>query len=278
MGSPSIFFRILVHDEEAPAARLHELAQRLSVALMNDARTDENGLHAVLQFQERFGTGKAPGSRLGISAAATLPLSPYPRELLDSAIALYQADPETQATLRRAVSTAYYSLFHFLVEETCRNWARPEQRHKLARSFDHKNMYVASNRRVTEHKNTAPGSKQFHLYSVAYALAQPARKVVTTLITTFSKTLSSTDVGLDILLAEEAFSDELDAIQNRADRSGLPLFAAFQGKIMILACKDDLNIAPVDLGRSSNFPSFHFLRCSQEFRKGLAAPRSQSRL
>jgi hypothetical protein len=51
MGSPSIFFRILVHDEEAPAARLHELAQRLSVALMNDARTDENGLHAYFNFR-----------------------------------------------------------------------------------------------------------------------------------------------------------------------------------------------------------------------------------
>ncbi|MBX9792452.1 MAG: hypothetical protein K2Y37_26425 [Pirellulales bacterium] len=47
-----------------------------------------------------------------------------------------------QANLRRAVSTAYYALFHFLVEESCRNLvgSANEQRtyrDVLARAFEH---------------------------------------------------------------------------------------------------------------------------------------------
>lgn len=50
-GSPAIFFRILVSDEAAPAVRLRELAQRVSIALMNEVKTDENGLHAYFDFR-----------------------------------------------------------------------------------------------------------------------------------------------------------------------------------------------------------------------------------
>jgi hypothetical protein len=130
---------------------------------------------------------------------------PYSSELLDSAVALYRVDPETQATLRRTVSTAYYAFFHFLIEETCTNWARPEQRGKLARCFDHKQMSIASNRRVAEHKNAAAGSKEFHLYSVASAFSQLQEKRH---IADYdlSQTLSSSDVALDILLVEEALA------------------------------------------------------------------------
>jgi hypothetical protein len=100
----------------------------------------------------------------------------YPQELFDSALALHQINPETQATLRRAVSTGYYALFHFLIEEACKNWARPEQRSALARAFDHKRMFDASNGRVTKYKNAANGSAEFHLYSVAYAFCQLQQK------------------------------------------------------------------------------------------------------
>ena len=50
-GAPAIFFRVLVSDEAAPNAILRELAQRLAIALMNEARTDENGLHAYFDFR-----------------------------------------------------------------------------------------------------------------------------------------------------------------------------------------------------------------------------------
>jgi hypothetical protein len=101
---------------------------------------------------------------------------PYPQELFDSALALYRINPETQATLRRAVSTAYYALFHFLIEEACKNWARPEQRPAITRVFEHKRMFDASNSRVAKYKNAAGGSAEFHLYSVAYAFCQLQQK------------------------------------------------------------------------------------------------------
>jgi hypothetical protein len=50
-GAPAIFFRILVRDEAAPIAHLKQLAQRISLALMNEARTDENDLRAVFNYR-----------------------------------------------------------------------------------------------------------------------------------------------------------------------------------------------------------------------------------
>jgi hypothetical protein len=49
--APAVFFRILVRDEAAPIARLKELAQRISLSLRNEARTDENDLHAYFNFR-----------------------------------------------------------------------------------------------------------------------------------------------------------------------------------------------------------------------------------
>lgn len=51
IGSPSIYVRVLVRDEAAPLAHLRELAQNLSIALMNEVKTDENGLHAYFNFR-----------------------------------------------------------------------------------------------------------------------------------------------------------------------------------------------------------------------------------
>ncbi len=50
-GAPSIFFRVLVRDEAARLVNLREFAQRISIALMNAAGTDENGLHAYFDFR-----------------------------------------------------------------------------------------------------------------------------------------------------------------------------------------------------------------------------------
>jgi len=49
-----------------------------------------------------------------------------------------------QASLRRAVSTAYYAVFHLLVAEAVGNWKRSDQRAKLARAFEHGRMKQAS--------------------------------------------------------------------------------------------------------------------------------------
>jgi hypothetical protein len=45
-----------------------------------------------------------------------------------------------QASLRRAISTAYYALFHLLISEATLNWKRVEYRDALARVFEHGNM------------------------------------------------------------------------------------------------------------------------------------------
>ena len=45
-----------------------------------------------------------------------------------------------QASLRRAVSTAYYALFHLLTTSAAANWRISRQRPVLARAFDHSAM------------------------------------------------------------------------------------------------------------------------------------------
>ena len=52
----------------------------------------------------------------------------------------------TQADLRRAVSTAYYAVFHLLIAETTVNWSRDSSRDALSRMFDHRVMAKSSDR------------------------------------------------------------------------------------------------------------------------------------
>lgn len=62
----------------------------------------------------------------------------YHEELLSLALDLTDSQKNaTQAELRRAVSTAYYALFHLLVAEAALNWSRDSSRSALARMFDH---------------------------------------------------------------------------------------------------------------------------------------------
>ncbi|MEY2539589.1 MAG: hypothetical protein QOG67_3329 [Verrucomicrobiota bacterium] len=55
-----------------------------------------------------------------------------------------------EASLRRAVSTAYYALFHLLISEATLNWKRPEQRDALGRVFEHGKMKSACQRQVND--------------------------------------------------------------------------------------------------------------------------------
>ncbi len=65
-------------------------------------------------------------------------------QLLDQALTLATLDPRRpkQANLRRAISAAYYALFHFLVDESCRAMmgalhGQAPFRHVLGRAFAH---------------------------------------------------------------------------------------------------------------------------------------------
>lgn len=55
-----------------------------------------------------------------------------------------------QASLRRAVSTAYYALFHLLIAEAALNWKRIEFRDALARVFEHGKMKAACRKKMGE--------------------------------------------------------------------------------------------------------------------------------
>ena len=72
----------------------------------------------------------------------------YAEDLLEQAGHLVRRDRKRpkQASLRRAISTAYYALFHLLVADGVRNWKQTDQRNTFARAFDHRVMKEASNR------------------------------------------------------------------------------------------------------------------------------------
>jgi hypothetical protein len=70
----------------------------------------------------------------------------YAEDLLELARHLANLEPVNprQACLRRALSTAYYALFHLLISEATRNWGQPELRSELGRVFGHGKMKSAS--------------------------------------------------------------------------------------------------------------------------------------
>ncbi len=77
---------------------------------------------------------------------------PFPDHLLEQARHLANREKKRprQASLRRAVSTAYYALFHLLISEATLNWKRVDQRSLLARFFEHGKMKTASDKQRGE--------------------------------------------------------------------------------------------------------------------------------
>jgi uncharacterized protein (UPF0332 family) len=70
----------------------------------------------------------------------------YHDDLLAQARILAHTAPPTQASLRRAVSAAYYAVFHLLIAEATSKWSSVALRTALGRAFDHGVMKTASNR------------------------------------------------------------------------------------------------------------------------------------
>ena len=81
---------------------------------------------------------------------------PFPNDLLEQARHLANREPKRpkQASLRRAVSTAYYAMFHLLSMETAKNWKRPAERFTVARMLDHAPMVKACSRKSEEFYRT----------------------------------------------------------------------------------------------------------------------------
>jgi uncharacterized protein (UPF0332 family) len=76
-----------------------------------------------------------------------------------------------QASLRRAVSTAYYALFHLLISDATKNWKRKDQRYALARSFEHGRMKSASEK-IGKPQKISPSTPDDNLRVVAAAFVQ----------------------------------------------------------------------------------------------------------
>jgi hypothetical protein len=106
----------------------------------------------------------------------------YPDDLLQFAqeIASLHPDEAHQPSLRRAVSTGYYALFHLLISEATANCNDPQFRATLARLFDHGPMKQASDKKLSElndffDRRPQEGPERtikYHLYNVAETFSQ----------------------------------------------------------------------------------------------------------
>ena len=83
----------------------------------------------------------------------------YPDDLLEQAFSLAKREPRRpkQASLRRAVSSAYYALFHLLISEAVSNWREGSSRMFLTRAFEHGVMKTAARRAASSQQCPFPG-------------------------------------------------------------------------------------------------------------------------
>jgi len=134
----------------------------------------------------------------------------FPADLLELAqhLANLHTERPHQASLRRAVSTAYYALFHLLIAEATANWARPELRAILGRCFDHGPMKNASEAKVsqinTASKDHPLEGAEKHLYTVAKVFIQ-AQQRRNDADYNMAKEWTQVEVATQIASVDEAF-------------------------------------------------------------------------
>lgn len=106
----------------------------------------------------------------------------YPNELLQFAqeIASLYPNEAHQPSLRRALPSGYYALFHLLISDAVANCSGPHFRATLARVFDHGPMKQACDKKLSELNdffNQRPPEgpervSKYHLYTVAETFSQ----------------------------------------------------------------------------------------------------------
>ena len=132
----------------------------------------------------------------------------YHDDLLKQALQLSHSTPLTQAGLRRAVSSAYYAVFHLLIAEAVSNWSNAALRPALGRAFDHGIMKTASNRLLN--------TKDFPFAGEVQAVADGLRFVARTFVQlqedrhfadyNLTKDLELTDALSQVKSAENVFA------------------------------------------------------------------------
>ncbi len=105
----------------------------------------------------------------------------FPGDLLDQArhLANRERTRPKQASLRRAVSTAYYALFHLLIAEAALNWKHAEHRNQLSRQFQHVTMKQASTEQA---KASAQELNRKDLTPPARYIAMHLKAIATTFV------------------------------------------------------------------------------------------------
>jgi uncharacterized protein (UPF0332 family) len=98
----------------------------------------------------------------------------FAQDLLEQAyhLANLESGDPKQASLRRAVSTAYYALFHLLIDEAVGHWGVPRHRSILARTFDHGKMKGISDDRIRSFYSSGQPPSGAELKNVAQAFVQ----------------------------------------------------------------------------------------------------------
>jgi uncharacterized protein (UPF0332 family) len=96
---------------------------------------------------------------------------PFAHDLLEQSRHLASREPKRprQASLRRAVSTAYYALFHLLTTAAVANWKKVRQRAALARAFDHRRMKEACRNTTKKQFQNPNRTNVQHLKNIANA-------------------------------------------------------------------------------------------------------------
>ena len=132
-------------------------------------------------------------------------------DLLEQAyhLANKESDNPTQASLRRSVSTAYYAMFHLLIDEAVNKWAVERHRSALARTIEHKTMKKVCDDCIKNFFRSGEPESGVKLMNVAqsFAVLQQWRHIADYDGSFF---WSRTDVIRKIDLARKAFEDWRD--------------------------------------------------------------------
>lgn len=106
----------------------------------------------------------------------------YPDDLISFARQIAELYPSGahQPSLRRALSSGYYALFHLLISDAVAHCSDPQFRSVLARVFDHGSMKAASDSKVSEinglfDPKPPPEPERtilYHLHNVAETFSQ----------------------------------------------------------------------------------------------------------
>jgi uncharacterized protein (UPF0332 family) len=129
-------------------------------------------------------------------------------DLLEQARHLANREPKRprQASLRRAVSTAYYALFHLLTASAVANWKTSRQRSSLARAFEHSTMNQAC-KKINDKTFINPNARQVQSLKRLANIFMQLQQQRHTADYDNSKRWARTEVLTHIDMAQEAFDN-----------------------------------------------------------------------